>query len=152
MNKAKLAPKKIFNQILRWSVIATFDLIIECEDKGIFILKRTNAPYKNQWALPGLRILKSESIDDTLGRIAKDELGLKINTSKKILLGQYVGKFKTENNRQDLSTCYVIKIKKIQKYKINPGHFSDYKIINSKKQIPKNIGAMYKYYLNIYFN
>ncbi len=152
MSKIKLAPKKIFDQILKWSVIATFDIILECEEGSVIILKRSIAPYRGKWALPGLRIFKSENINDTLKRIAKNEIGLKINTSKKVFLGQYVGKFKTENNRQDLSTCYLIKIALSKKYNINKNHFSNYKIINSKKQIPKNIGAMYKYYLNLYFD
>lgn len=151
MSKIKFAPKEIFHEILKWSVIPTFDLVIQYGDKGVFIVKRSIAPYKDQWALPGLRMLKPESINDTLKRIAKNEIGLDVVPNKKFFLGQFVGKFKTENNRQDLSTGYLIEVDSKQKYKINPEHFSAYKIINSKKQIPKGMGAMYKYYLNIYF-
>jgi len=152
MSKIKFAPKEIFQEILKWSVIPTFDLIIKYGDEGILIVKRSIAPYKGQWALPGLRMYKPENINDALKRIAKNELGLTVNPDKKILLGQFVGKFKTENNRQDLSTGYFIKVDSKQKYKINSDHFSTHKIIDSKRQIPKDIGAMYKYYLNIYFD
>lgn len=152
MIKIKFAPKEIFYEILQWSVIPTFDLVIQYGNRGVFIIKRSIAPYKNQWALPGLRMFKPESINDTLKRIAKNELGLKIDPNKKFLLGQYVGKFKTENDRQDLSTGYLIEINLDQKLNINSNHFSTFKIINSKKQIPKNIGAMYKYYLELYFD
>lgn len=152
MLKIKFAPKEIFYEILQWSVIPTFDLVIQYGNQGVFIIKRSIAPYKNQWALPGLRMFKPESINDTLKRIAKNELGLKIDPNKKFLLGQYVGKFKTENDRQDLSTGYLIEINSGQKLSINLDHFSTFKIINSKKQIPKNIGAMYRYYLELYFD
>jgi hypothetical protein len=152
MPKIKFAPKEVFQEILKWSVIPTFDLIVKFGDKGVIIVKRSIAPYKNQWALPGLRMFKPESIDETLRRIAKNEIGINIETNKKILLGQFVGKFKTENDRQDLSTGYLIKVNLNHKITINSEHFSAYKIINSPDQIPRNMGAMYKYYLNNYFN
>jgi ADP-ribose pyrophosphatase YjhB (NUDIX family) len=142
------APKQIFDQILEWTVIPTFDLLIEYGDKGVILVKRKIAPYKNQWALPGLRMLKGENIDDTLTRIAKLEVGIKINPKEKRLLGQFVGKFSTENNRQDISTGYLVKVTDKEPIILNEKHFSAYSISN---QIPdRNIGAMYKYYLGLY--
>ena len=91
---------------------------------------------------------KGETIEDTLTRIAQQEVGLKIDPRKRIFLGQYVGKFKTEQNRQDLSTGYLIKTDSHQEIKINKDHFTNYKIVNS---IPKSIGAMYRFYLEQYF-
>jgi ADP-ribose pyrophosphatase YjhB (NUDIX family) len=151
MVEIKFAPREIFEQILEWAVIPTFDLVIQYGDKGVFIVKRSIAPYKNKWALPGLRMYKNENINDTLTRIAKNELGIDIDTTNKALLGQYVGKFKTEHNRQDISTGYMVKVGGDEDYKINLDHFSSYKLINNKKEIPNDIGAMYKYYLEIYF-
>ena len=141
------APRKIFEQILKWSVIPTFDLVIEYGDQGFIVVKRKIAPYKNQWALLGLRMMKGERINDTLKRIAKNELSLNINPHRKIFLGQYVGKFKTEHQRQDLSTGYAIKARDTQLIKLNQDHFSDYLIT---KKIPSPIGAMYKFYLQKY--
>ncbi|HEV2402970.1 MAG TPA: hypothetical protein VGS08_02095 [Candidatus Saccharimonadales bacterium] len=43
-----------------------------------------------------------------MARIAHDEAGLRIRVKEKRLLGQYVGQFKTEHNRQDLSTAYIV--------------------------------------------
>ena len=141
------APKEIFDQILEWVVIPTFDLVIEYGDQGIILVKRNIAPYKNQWALPGLRMLKGEDIDTTLKRIAKQEVGLAINPKEKIFLGQYVGKFTTEHNRQDLSTGYYVKVPDAQEIKLNEDHFSAFQV---SKEVPKNIGAMYKFYLEEY--
>lgn len=152
MGKPKFAPREIFEQILEWSVIPTFDLVIEQKSKGIILVRRKIAPYKDQWALAGLRMYKGEDLEDTIKRIAKNELGLKVDTSKKKFLGQYVGKFVTENHRQDLSTGYAIKIPKDEEIKINKDHFSDMRYIQTKNQIPDRIGAMYKYYLLQYFD
>lgn len=140
----ELAPKEIFEQLLKWFVVPTFDLVIEIENTGFVLVKRKIEPYKNQWALPGLRMYKGESINESVARIAKQEVGLNIDVSKKILIGQYVGKFKTENQRQDLSTGYYLKISKGATVSINPNHFSKCNITYS---IPGNTGAMYKYYL-----
>lgn len=148
MVKIKFAPKVIFEQILEWMVIPTFDLVIEYGSKGVIIVKRKIPPYKNQWALPGLRMNKGEEIDDTLKRIAKQEVGLDIETKNKRFLGQRVGKFFTEYNRQDLSTGYLIHAEDTQKIVLNTQHFTSFKVV---RDTPSNIGAMYKFYLNAYF-
>ena len=151
IKEPKFAPREIFEQILEWSVIPTFDLVIEYNNQGVILVKRKIAPYQNQWALPGLRMLKGEDINDTLSRIVMHELGLKANLSKNRFLGQHVGKFTTEHNRQDVSTRYHIKLNSQKEIKLNDKHFSSMKIINSRNEIPANIGAMYKFYLNKYF-
>lgn len=142
MAKIKFAPREVFRKILEWAVIPTFDLLLNYENKGFILVKRKIDPYKNKWALPGLRIFKGESIEDVIRRIAKNELGLSINPKKRFFLGQYVGKFKTEHNRQDLSTGFMIEVR--GRVRLNGDHFSDYKIV--KKLVP-NMGAIYKFYL-----
>jgi 8-oxo-dGTP pyrophosphatase MutT (NUDIX family) len=143
----KFVPREVFETLLEWSVLPTFDLVIVVRDKGVLVVKRRIVPYKDQWALPGLRMYKGESIDDTLCRIAKDELGLKIDATKKILLGQYVGKFKTEFERQDLSTGYVIELEHQPEIILNTDHFYNYKYTRSSLN---DMGAMYAYYLKLW--
>lgn len=140
----KYAPREIFEQILEWAVIPTFDLVIEVEGQGYLFVRRTIRPYKDQWALPGLRMYKDESINDTIVRIAEQEVGISLDPSKKTLIGQYVGKFKTEHQRQDLSTGYYFKLPASTKVVINKDHFSSFVF---SKEAPENTGAMYKYYI-----
>jgi len=145
MLQTNFAPPEIFEQILRYMPIPTFDLILEHSDGGVVLVKRKIEPYKNVWALPGLRMYKGESIDDTLMRIASSEVGLTIVPKGKRLLGQYVGKFSTQNNRQDISTCYVLPV--AGEINLNTDHFSEFVITST---IPMPIGAMYKHYLQTY--
>jgi ADP-ribose pyrophosphatase YjhB (NUDIX family) len=152
MSKIKFAPREIFEQILEWAVMPTFDLVIEYGNQGVIIVNRKIAPYQNQWALPGLRMFKGENIKDTLLRIADKELGLKIDPSQKEFLDQYVGKFTTEHNRQDLSTGYYFRIPSTQEIRINEDHFSRMKLITSRDEIPLKIGTMYKFHLNRLFD
>lgn len=144
------APREVFEQILEYSVIPTFDLVINVPERGVLLARRRIAPYAGKWALPGLRILKNEIIDDTLSRIAAKETGLEIDLDDKVFLGQYVGMFKTEHNRQDLSTGYAVNALN-DNLDLNGDHFFGHRFINAAEEIPESSGAMYKYYLNEYF-
>jgi ADP-ribose pyrophosphatase YjhB (NUDIX family) len=147
----KFAPRHIFEQILEYAVIPTFDLIAWVEDRGVVMVRRRIPPYKDSWALPGLRMMKPEGIEDALIRIARQETGLLIDPTKRRFVGQYVGRFRTERGRQDLSTCYAVPVVggHIQ---INQKHFSGYRFIRSPEEIPKRTGGMYKYFLSLYFH
>lgn len=153
MNRKKLAfaPRELFEKILEYSVIPTFDLVIELPRGGILIVRRIIAPYANSWALPGLRMMKPERIDDTIRRIALQEIGLKVDLDSRRFLGQFVGFFRTENNRQDLSTGYAVKADS-DSVNINKNHFSGYRVIRHKSDVPPKTGAMYKYYIEQYFD
>lgn len=149
--EVKWLPRELFDDVLEWCVIPTFDLVVELPPhRGVVIVRRTIAPYENKWALPGLRMLKPEGIDDVLIRIAQDELGLDIETESKRYIGQYVGRFKSEHQRQDISTGYVVRALPGD-VSFNRSHFSDCQVIKDDGDIPDNIGAMYKYYLGKYF-
>ncbi|MEU8347039.1 hypothetical protein AB0C74_35525 [Spirillospora sp. NPDC048832] len=70
--EVKYAPREIFESILEYAVIPTFDLVVELpEGGGVVLVRRAMAPYQNKWALPGLRMFKPESIDDVIARIAE---------------------------------------------------------------------------------
>lgn len=148
----KFAPRETFVQLLEWSVIPTFDLVVKLpEDNGVVLVRRIIAPYENCWALPGLRMFKGEGIDDVITRIAEDELGLRVDVDGKRFLGQYVGRFKTEHERQDLSSGYVVRALDGD-LRINPAHFSGHRIIKKAEEVPASTGAMYRYYLSRYFD
>ncbi|MFI0407105.1 NUDIX domain-containing protein [Actinomadura sp. 3N508] len=150
--EVKFAPRETFESILEYAVIPTFDLVVELpEDGGVILVRRTIAPYQNKWALPGLRMFKPESIDDVIARVAEDELGLAVDVDGKRFLGQYVGRFKTEHERQDLSTGYAVRASSAE-IRINPDHFSGHQIIKKWGEVPPATGAMYRYYLAEYFD
>jgi 8-oxo-dGTP pyrophosphatase MutT (NUDIX family) len=143
------APREVFDQILEWAVIPTFDLVVEVGDQ-VVIVRRKIAPYRNVWALPGLRMLKGESIDDCLARIARQELGIEVDLANKAMLGQYVGRFATEHQRQDLSTGYAVRALSFD-ITPNPEHFSGIRLVGSLDELPTASGAMYRHYLSRYW-
>jgi hypothetical protein len=44
----KFAPRQVFEQMLEYMVIPTFDLVIEYGQQGIVLVRRTLAPYQRQ--------------------------------------------------------------------------------------------------------
>jgi len=141
-------PRETFEILLKHAIMPTFDLLINYNDEGIIFVKRKIAPYKNVWALPGLRMYKGETIDTTLERIARAELGLTIDPRDKILVGQFTRKFKIELNRQDLSIAYLINLTTTQGIRLNAGHFSEYTQVT--KAVLRPTGSMYAYYFKKY--
>lgn len=147
----RFAPREIFEQILDYAVIPTFDLIVHQPGPGVVLVRRKIPPYRDTWALPGLRMMKPEGINDTLVRIAHSELGLHIDPIKRRFIGQYVGRFRTEHQRQDLSTCYAVEIG-APNICLNADHFHAMRHVASITEIPSKTGAMYRFYLELFFN
>ena len=87
---------------------------------------------------------KAKASTTRLRRIARQEVGLEIDPRQKVLLGQFVGKFKTEHQRQDLSTGYWVKVSSRQSITLNQSHFSEVRITYTP---PRPMGAMYRFYL-----
>jgi 8-oxo-dGTP pyrophosphatase MutT (NUDIX family) len=151
IKELKYAPREIFDQILEYAVIPTIDLIIWFEALGCIMVNRKIPPYKKTWALPGLRVMKPDGIDETIKRIAKNEIGIKIDPEDKKFIGQFMGRFRVENNRQDLSTCYAVSFVS-SAFQVNTSHFSGYRFIKKKEDIPARTGGMYRYYLDTFFS
>jgi 8-oxo-dGTP pyrophosphatase MutT (NUDIX family) len=145
------APREVFEQTLEYFPIATFDLVIDVPDRGVLIARRRIAPYLGKWALPGLRMRKHESIDDTLYRIAEEETGLEVDLDNKRFLGQEVANFKTEHDRQDISTGYAVQALS-SNVKLNKEHFTGSRFVSGTDEVPLATGAMYASYLETYFD
>jgi ADP-ribose pyrophosphatase YjhB (NUDIX family) len=140
------APEEIFESILKYSVVPTFDLILK-GTQGVLLVKRRIAPYYGLWALPGLRIFKDESLSTCLARIAEDEVGLRIGPSRGTYVNQSVVRFST---RQDLSTCYAFELD-IEHVKLNEEHLSDWTFVKTLADVPAETGDLYREHLRHYF-
>lgn len=70
-------PDQLFLQMVANMPLASIDLIIYNEKKQIGLGLRKNEPAKGTWYFPGGRIFKNESIEDAVGRIIWQELGIK---------------------------------------------------------------------------
>lgn len=82
-------PKDKYKYILEYMPVVCVDLVIVYNGK-VFMAKRVNEPAKNQWFLPGGRILKNERLQDAVIRKAKEEVGLDVKIIKPLIFGETI--------------------------------------------------------------
>lgn len=76
-----------FKVIIDNTPLVSVDLIVKYDNK-ILLGKRVNRPAKNSWFTLGGRVLKSETIQNAIKRIAKDELSVNLE-SKPYFIGVF---------------------------------------------------------------
>lgn len=69
--------KKIYSRVPRLNV----ELII-LTPKGVLLTLRSIEPYMGEWHVPGGTVLFRETIKDTIIRVAREELGIKVLVKK----------------------------------------------------------------------
>jgi ADP-ribose pyrophosphatase YjhB (NUDIX family) len=143
------APRPVFDSILQYTVIATFDLILESPD-GVLLVRRRIEPYRGSWALPGLRMLKGESIGACVQRIAWTEVGCRIDPERRVFVNQTVGRFRSQQHRQDVSTCYAFQLDD-KNIELNNDNLSGWMFIEDLESAPKALGRVYRDHLEHYF-
>lgn len=77
--------KYIFNRVPRICV----DVLIR-KDNGIILTKRDIEPNKGTWHIPGGRLMRYESIQQAIDRIASKEVGVKVTTEKFLGYIEYI--------------------------------------------------------------
>ena len=81
-----MIPRKEYEKILENMPIPCVDLVIH-KDGKILLVKRKNKPMKDEWWVPGGRILKNETLREAIPRKAREELGFDVEVEKE--LGTY---------------------------------------------------------------
>ena len=61
--------------------------IIEFPDRRILLIKRATVPFKGYWALPGGKADSGETVEETVLREVREEIGIEVKIVKKI--GEY---------------------------------------------------------------
>jgi len=69
--------KKIYSKVPRFCV----EVVVKTKD-GVLLTKRSFPPQIGYWYLPGGTVLKGERIEQTVKRVAMEELGLKVEPGK----------------------------------------------------------------------
>ncbi|OGB22884.1 MAG: GDP-mannose mannosyl hydrolase [Burkholderiales bacterium RIFCSPLOWO2_02_FULL_57_36] len=89
--------------------LIAIDLIAEDAQGAVLLGLRNNPPAKGYWFVPGGRIRKNESLDAAFARIARDELGLRVQRNRHRLAGVYEHFYDTNfNGTAEASTHYVV--------------------------------------------
>lgn len=97
-----------FQDMVRFSVLTSIDLILINDRNQVLLGYRTNAPAKGSWFVPGGRIFKDESLPQAALRIAKRELGLQSFPAPLELQGIYDHFYDDSFFASDVSTHYIV--------------------------------------------
>lgn len=127
---SKLIPTEQFKIVVEYAPLISIDLITIYQNK-VLLGKRINKPAKDFYFTTGGIVRKNESFHEAQKRIAKDELGLELNTNLK-----FIGVFEhfyTDSVFDDISTHYV-----------NHGYLLE--LDEELKSLPKEQHSDYKWF------
>jgi ADP-ribose pyrophosphatase YjhB (NUDIX family) len=114
-------PEETYTLIKQCIPVPCVDVFIEDTKKGFLWIQRNIPPQLNQWAPVGGRILKFESPEAACRRIAKKEVGLKIDVKE--FLGYT--EFRDENHFISLTFRATLQ-NQHQEIQINKNEVSEY--------------------------
>jgi len=78
MTAHPLIPQPLYNDILASVPIACVDIALVHRGR-ILLVKRNDPPARDEWWVPGGRVLKGEMMADTARRKARDEVGIDVH-------------------------------------------------------------------------
>ncbi|MBU1177344.1 NUDIX hydrolase [Patescibacteria group bacterium] len=123
--------KSIYSRVPRLCV----EIMVKTNN-GVLLLKRNIDPEKGKWHLPGGTVLKGERLEDTVKRVAMEEIGVKVKVGEvldiieyfiKGYFGQMVGiifsvepiskNFKIDKNTQEFRFFKIIPKNTIKQHK-----------------------------------
>jgi colanic acid biosynthesis protein WcaH len=76
-------PEETWRTVVRHVPIVSVDLVVR-HDGGVVLGKRTNAPGRGEWFVPGGRVRKDERLDAAIHRVAREELGVDVDIERRL--------------------------------------------------------------------
>lgn len=109
-NEEKPIPQDEWATIVRNVPIVSVDLVV-LRDGGVVLGKRENEPAKGEWFVPGGTVLKHETLEEAVHRVAEAELGTDVRIERR--LGAYEHFYETADlpdvdGKHYLANAYVV--------------------------------------------
>ncbi len=114
----KLLPKKLFLKSFKYAPRLAICILLKNPRGEILLTKREIPPYQGSWHYPGGFLLKNESIENCLKRVAKKEIGINIDVGKIKFLGLFEN-LKGDPRGHVIDAVYEYKVKKGVKLSLN---------------------------------
>jgi ADP-ribose pyrophosphatase YjhB (NUDIX family) len=89
MNKPKLLPFDVFLQSFKYVPRLAVGLLVVNNKREVLLARRAIPPGKGAWHMPGGFVLKGETLQNCIRRVAKKELGLVVKGGSVKLLGLF---------------------------------------------------------------
>ncbi len=85
----KKLPKELFDEVYEQVPRLCVEVIIDTSE-GIILTKRLISPCVGMWHIPGGTVYLGEKLEDTVNRVADDELGIQVNIKNMIGIIEYI--------------------------------------------------------------
>ncbi len=112
--KPKRLPFEEFTSIYSKVPRLCVDLMVQ-KDSGILLIKREIQPSLGKWHFPGGTVLLGETLEDSIQRIAKEELNIEVEIEKLLGYMEFFkdrpGSFGNEAYGQTVSLGFLVKYK-----------------------------------------
>jgi len=110
MHEDRPIPRDEYATIAEHVPIVSVDLLV-WNDGGLVLGKRTNEPAKGEWFVPGGSVLKGETREEAVHRVAREEVGCDVHVDQ--CLGVYDHFYDAAasdgvKSKQYLATAYVV--------------------------------------------
>lgn len=143
-NNLQKLPFKTFLKTFKFVPRVAVNLLVKNSSKQILLTKRAKPPFAGYWHIPGSFLLKGEKLADCIERVAREELGIKLEKEKVKLLGVFEDLDKDERGHIiDVIYCY-----QLTENNLSLKPIGDTKAIEFFSKLPSNIGFNHKEYLN----
>ena len=119
-------PPEEYKQVYSRAPRLCIELVVQLANK-ILICRRNNEPLRGDWALPGGRVFKGETLTEAVSRIAKQELGIEVKIDRQIEANEF---FSLSPDRHDVTVAYLVSPVGKQTIKLDEQH-SEYKWTDS---------------------
>lgn len=76
-------PDNVWRSVVEHVPIVSVDLVVRDGDE-VVLGKRRNEPAKGEWFVPGGRVRKHEGLEEAVGRVAREELGVEVTVRRRL--------------------------------------------------------------------
>jgi colanic acid biosynthesis protein WcaH len=108
LSARKLLPRQEFLEVVKRAPLVSIDLIVRDGAGRVLLGRRSNAPARGWWFVPGDSIRKNETLDTVYCHIARAELGLELRRADARFLGVYEHFYPDHAGGTDFGTHYVV--------------------------------------------
>jgi len=122
----QIMENSMFRIIHEKTPIVCIDVVLIMTDGGFLMIKRKEEPAKDQWWLPGGRVLKNESLVSAARRKVLEETSLRIKSLVKIVEGYELlfreDPFGHGRGTHSISTCFSAEVGDPSELKLDDYH------------------------------
>ena len=122
----KVLDSSLYRIIHQNMPINCVDVVLKTTDRGFLMIKRKEEPAKDQWWLPGGRVLRNESLVSAAKRKVLEETNLRIKSLDKIVNGYELlfrgDPFDHGGGTHSICTCYSAEVKDLSSLKMDECH------------------------------